>query len=79
MTKRGRIDLLDNKKKLVTVLKTGDFENLTFYMKTKLATAGYLAIEKVQTGKRGRPADKVTVSGKGRGLIAMSKNWKIAA
>jgi len=76
---RGRPALIDNKKKLTKFLADGQFDGLTFYMKTQLVDAGYLTVTKVQAGKRGRPADTLTVSGKGRGLVAMSKNWKTAA
>ena len=76
---RGRPSLIGNKKNLAAFLETGDLTNVTNFMKQKLVNEGFLTVTRVQTGKRGRPQEILTVSGKGRGLIAMSKNWKKAA
>lgn len=78
---RGRPSLIGNKKNLAKFLENGDFENVTNFMKQKLVNEGFLTVTKIQTGKRGRPQEVLTVSGKGKGLLAMSRNWgkKVAA
>lgn len=53
-----------------------NLENVSYYHKRKLVEAGLLVEETVETGSRGRPAVNYNVSGKGRGLLALSKNWK---
>jgi len=73
---RGRPALLGNKKKLAAFLKNGEFQDTTFFLKQKLVAAGFLGVTKVQTGKRGRPAEVLALTGKSRGLIALSANWK---
>ena len=75
MAKRGRVALLDNKKKLAAFLAAGDFTGLTIYTKAKLVDAGFLKVEKVVTGKRGRPAELLFATGKANGLVAIAKNW----
>ena len=73
---RGRKALLTQKKKLAVLLAGGDFSGLTNYTKQILVDAGYIAVEKVKSGKRGRPAEILTLRGKGLGLVALSKKCK---
>lgn len=75
--RRGRVALLDssNRKKLAAFLAAGKFDDLTIYTKAKLVAAGYLSVEKIQTGKRGRPAEVLHATGKAAGLVALSRQW----
>ena len=48
------------------------------YLALQLAERGLVAPEAVKSGGRGRPRIVYNLTGKGRGLVALSKNWKRA-
>lgn len=74
-TRRGRPALLNNKRAVADLLINGDVNNLSHFLKHKLADAGFVAFEPVKTGTRGRPAFNTVLTGKARGLIALARNW----
>ena len=49
---------------------------VTRYYLERVAAKGYVAKKNVANGKRGRPTVEYVVTGKGRGLLAMAKNWQ---
>lgn len=75
---RGRKKFDVDKKKLVKVLMDIRDGNavLTHYMKHRMENEDYLKLEKVETGKRGRPKFNLVLTGKANRLIALSKAWK---
>jgi predicted ArsR family transcriptional regulator len=74
VTKRGRPATFATKKDIVKVL-TGE-KVVSRQLQLQLVEQGYLKVEKVKSGGVGRPAHEFVVSGKGKGLIALSRNWK---
>lgn len=64
-----------NNKAIAAALKS--FDTLSRYHRVQLVKMGYAEAktEKLTAG-RGRPTVKYELSGKGRGLVALSKNWK---
>lgn len=76
MAKRGKVAMTDDNKKLAAFLASGTFTNLTWYMKQRLIKTGMVTVTKVKTAHKGRPADVLVVSGKGRGFIALASKWK---
>ena len=53
-----------------------NLDGVSYYHKRQLVQQGLLNAVKIPQFGRGRPQYDYQVSGKGRGLIAMSKNWK---
>ena len=47
------------------------------FHKLQLIEMGYLTVDTVKKASRGRPAHDYVLTGKGRGLVALSKNWKV--
>lgn len=74
MTTRGRPAFLENKKEVAMALR--DLSGVSYYLTRKLAKAGYVSFEVVKSEGRGRPAKRPVLTGKGRGLVALSANWK---
>lgn len=74
-TKRGRPALLDNKRAVADLLINGDPNNLSHFLKHKLADAGFLKLVPVPSGKRGRPALNVELTGRAKGFVALARNW----
>lgn len=72
MANRGRPNTLV-KKTLRNALENKDAG--TRFLNLKLVAKGYFTIEPVKSGKRGRPAFSYNLTGKGRGFLALSKNW----
>lgn len=52
-----------------------DLPNTSRFLALQLIAKGFVSVEKVHTGKRGKPAHVYTLTGKGRGYVALSKNW----
>ncbi len=81
-SKRGRkaIDFAD-KKNVVRLLKLfqDDEFAVSAYFLSQLKELGY--VDRVQAehepGRRGRRPSKFVINGKGRGLLSLSKNWKL--
>lgn len=51
-------------------------DNISYELTKQLIGRGLVKAEEIRSGGRGRPAHNYVVTGKGRGLIALSKNWK---
>jgi predicted ArsR family transcriptional regulator len=45
------------------------------FLKLQIQEMGYIVSKPVKSGKRGRPAFEWILTGKGNGLLAISKNW----
>lgn len=76
MTKRGPKSVAENSRKRAAVLK--DFasgKEVSYYHKRELVKLGFVVTVDAKSGNRGRPARSYEVSGKGRGYLALSKNW----
>jgi hypothetical protein len=53
-----------------------NLDTLSRFLKLQLVEAGYLkAVTVPSTGKRGRPEVSYVMTGKARGLLALSRNW----
>lgn len=74
-TKRGRPALLDNKRAVADLLINGNPNDLSHFLKHKLADAGFLTFVPVKTGERGRPVLNVELTGRAKGFVALARNW----
>lgn len=75
--KIGRPELFSDKFAVVDALVSiNEGKPISHYLSMKLVKLGYLEIEPMKTGTRGRPRFSFKVSGKGRGRIGLAKNWK---
>ena len=74
MTNRGRKAVFSNNKNIVAAL-TGEL-TVSRPLVIQLVEMGYLEVEEVDTGVRGRPPHQYVLTGKANGLIALAKNWK---
>lgn len=77
---KGKTALVDSKRALAKFLiemQGGDHQAITWYLKKSLVKAKYVEEVPMKTAKKGRPRLELVVTGKGRGLIAMSKQWKV--
>ena len=72
--KKGRPAIFAKAKAKVDALQ--NLDNVSYYLKRQLVQQGLINAVKIVKDTRGRPEYDYQVSGKGRGLIAMSKNWK---
>lgn len=62
------------KTNVVEALK--DVDNISRFLKLQLVEAGFLQVTPVKSGNRGRPAFAFDLTGKAKGLLALSRNWK---
>lgn len=69
----GRPDALT--KKMVVAVLADPAANTRYYLE-RVTEMGYLEKVAVKTAKRGRPAVEYVMTGKGKGLVALAKNWK---
>lgn len=70
----ARTNSFNSTKSIVNALNALD--KTSYFLKRQLVGKGYLTIDKTRTSeKAGRYAYVYKVSGKGRGLLAISKNW----
>ena len=74
MANRGRPSQLATSKAKVEALN--NLSDLSRHHIIQLVDMGLVNIEKVKSEGRGRPAHNYVVSGKGRGLQALARNWK---
>jgi predicted ArsR family transcriptional regulator len=74
MANRGRPSQFATSKAKVEALN--NLHDLTRYHILQLVDMGLVNIEEIKTGGRGRPVHNYVVSGKGRGLQALARNWK---
>ena len=65
-----------NKNIASTLVAINEGKTVSRYLSLQLVALGLLKTEAVKNDGRGRPRVIYSVSGKGRGLIALSKNWK---
>lgn len=68
-----------NSKAVANALVTlqSDPNAVSRFLKLQLVDKGFLDVTQVKkTDGRGRPSKVYVVNGKGRGLVALSKNWK---
>jgi len=70
---RGRPATFTSKKSIAQHLAQP--EKLSRFLKLQLVNQGLLEIVPVHKAKRGRPAFDYKLTGKGRGLVAISRNW----
>lgn len=71
----ARTNSFNNTKSIVNALNT--LNETSYFLKRQLVHKGYLTVNKMRTSdKAGRYAHVYEVSGKGRGLLAISENWK---
>lgn len=75
---RGRPASLATAKGRATALKCiiENDTSISRFLKLQLVDQKLLETVTVQNGKRGRPAVEYKLTGKGRGLVALSENWK---
>lgn len=71
---RGRVKNFNDKWNKVNAM--GDLSSVSKYYLKQLEAEGYVEFQDVKTDRRGRPAKVAVLTGKGRGYLAMSKNWK---
>lgn len=77
---KGRVATFATKKSVAKVLRDYIGGNeVSRFLKLQLVEMGYLAVKPIdtETPRRGRKAHSYELSGKGRGLVALSKNWKL--
>ena len=74
---RGRKAVFADKFAVVEALK--NITDVSRYLALKLAERGFIEVETVKGEGRGRPRVVYKVTGKGRGYVALSKNWKKTA
>lgn len=75
----GRKDGL-TKFKIVEILREAEETGVASSSRTyleRLVDKGYLEKHAIQTGKRGRQPVEYRITGKGRGYLALSKNWNM--
>jgi predicted ArsR family transcriptional regulator len=72
MADRGRPETLV-KKTLRNALENKDAGSR--FLNLKLVNKGYFTIVPIHTNRRGRPAFSYELTGKGRGYLALAKNW----
>ena len=70
---RGRPATFTSKKSIAQHLAQP--EKLSRFLKLQLVNQGLLEIVPVHKATRGRPAFDYKLTGKGRGLVAISRNW----
>lgn len=69
---------MENKRWLATTLT--NLDKVSYYIANQLVDAGYVEVTKVKmTDGVGRKSNVYKPTGKGRGFIALSKNWNKAA
>jgi hypothetical protein len=80
--KRGRKSINFSDKKVVAKFLRSfeaDERSVSRYFLEKISESGY--VERVQTeveaGRRGRKPSHYVITGKGRSLLSLSKNWKM--
>lgn len=76
----GRKDGLTKKKiaEILGVIEANgqDAQGLSYAYLQRMVEAGYLEKKNVWLGKRGRPPVEYLITGKGRGLMNLARNWK---
>jgi len=72
--KRGAKTKFETSKGVVKALK--NLNSLSRFLKLQLVDKGFVKVVKRKSEGRGRPVHDYEVTGKGRGLVALSKNWK---
>lgn len=77
-TQKGRPATFASNKAVAAALQAvqSNEKSLSRFLKLQLAEKGLLEAVSEQSGKRGRPRLTYQLTGKGRGLVALSKNWK---
>jgi predicted ArsR family transcriptional regulator len=70
---RGRPSIFEGKKAVAAVLR-GEAK-ISRFLTLQLVNDGYLIAAPIKSGKRGRPSYVYEVTSKGKGLVALSKNW----
>lgn len=60
----------------VAAMVAGETVPVTAYYLKKMAGKGWVAVEKVETGKRGRPAYQYVPTAKGKALVTLAKQWQ---
>ena len=77
MMKRGPKPKLESGRGKAALLKKFvSGETVSRYYKVMLVEAGYLSTTSVkETEGRGRPTVRYELTGRGRGLLALSQNW----
>lgn len=75
----GRKDGLTKKKtvEILRAIEAGSENTAPRHYLERIVMMGYLEKKSVETGKRGRRPVEYVLSGKGRGYLALSKNWKV--
>jgi len=78
MAKRGPKAVFDNSKVVAQALREiqNNTTELSRFKLKQLIARGLVEEVPMHTGKRGRPAFSLAVTGKGRGFIALAANWK---
>jgi hypothetical protein len=74
---RGRKPTLANKFAVIDALNAvsaGNFKSR--YLTLKLIDLGFVVAKQMKSEGRGRPRVVYELTGKGRGRLAISKNWK---
>jgi hypothetical protein len=71
---RGRPLALAHTIEVVDALN--NLEGLSRYLALRLKYNGLVAVEKVAHAGRGRQGHRYVLTGKGRGLVALARNWK---
>ncbi len=74
----SRKSVLDDKFAIVDRLtEIQEGKPVSRFLKDKLAGQGYLTMKESRApGQRGQTSKTFEVTGKGRGFVALSKNWK---
>ena len=71
---KGRPAAFATNKKVAAAL--ADLDNVSRYLALQLVEKGLVEVQEVKNGTKGRPAHNYVLTGKGRGLVALSKKWK---
>ena len=71
---KGRPSAFATNKKVALAL--GDLDNVSRYLTLQLVEKGLVEVQEVKNGTKGRPTHNYVLTGKGRGLVALSKKWK---
>lgn len=73
---RGHKSVFEDSRKRANLLKS--FKNgdgVSTYHKKLLEGLGFVEAVNAKSGGRGRPAKNYKLTGKGRGYLALAKNW----
>lgn len=73
----ARIPTFTNKVSLAkTLANLAEGKEVSRFLSLQLVEKKFVTIETVKHSGRGRPMHKFVLTGKGRGYVALSRNWK---